>query len=815
MASDLRYALRALARRPLLAIVTSGALTIGIAANAIMFGVVDQLMLEPPPLIEDPQSVRRVFIREHLNGEPTGSSTTAYRLLASLRAVPAFSGVATYNLTSVTLGRGADAERLTAMAVSQNYFRLLRVRPALGRDFLPEEDTPPQGPLVAIIGDGFWHRALGGARDVVGHTLTLDGKTFTIVGVAPAGFAGVDRYQVDLWVPMSAVTADQIGPDWATTTNSLWVHGIARVAPNANVTLAEGQATTVYRSEIKSWQGVRRDSTGTIALGSLATGTTENGFAPEAKVAVWLLGVSAIVLLIACANVANILIARTIERRREIAVRLALGASRGQLLRQLLVEAALLSAIATIAALVVARIGSSLVQRLLLPGFAWGSSVIDAPVLGFTLLVAVLCVLLAGLAPAIQAARSSVNEGLKSSNRQIAGGSGRARAILLGVQVSLSVILLVGAGLFVRSLRHVVEHDVGIDLDRVALVTLDIGQMKLSGAEIRDLYREARDRAAAVPGVERAALVGGTVPGRETTAFNATVPGRKSIALPGGDLWPYMVIAGRDYLATIGTHLVRGRLFTPEEEAAPSRVMLVNRVVANAYWPGADPIGQCVMLGEEKSCTTVVGVVENVMLFKLVGDDRGMWYLPPSHETDGFRPSALAVRSSGDVERLVALLHRVLRGLRSNTVYVDIAPYTEIVAPQMRSWRLGATMFSMFGTLATLIAAVGLYSVMAYWASQRTHEIGVRMALGAETHDVVRLIGVQAGRTVLLGLCAGAVLAAVLSRWVADLLYDTSPYEVSVYILAALTLGIAAIVAMIVPARRVATVDPAVALRAE
>jgi hypothetical protein len=349
----------------------------------------------------------------------------------------------------------------------------------------------------------------------------------------------------------------------------------------------------------------------------------------------------------------------------------------------------------------------------------------------------------------------------------------------------------------------------------VALVTLDIGQMKLSGAEIRDLYREARDRVAAVPGVERAALVGGTVPGRETTAFNATVPGRKSIALPGGDRWPYMVIAGRDYLATIGTHLVRGRLFTPEEEAAPSRVMLVNRVVANAYWPGADPIGQCVMLGEEKSCTTVVGVVENVMLFKLVGDDRGMWYLPPSHETDGFRPSALAVRSSGDVERLVALLHRVLRGLRSNTVYVDIAPYTEIVAPQMRSWRLGATMFSMFGTLATLIAAVGLYSVMAYWASQRTHEIGVRMALGAETHDVVRLIGVQAGRTVLLGLCAGAVLAAVLSRWVADLLYDTSPYEVSVYILAALTLGIAAIVAMIVPARRVAAVDPAVALRAE
>ena len=813
IASDLKYALRGLFHRPALAIVTIVALTIGIAANAVMFGAVDQLMLEPPAYVRDPASVRRLFIQQHQNGKPTGGTTVPYRLFAALRAVPAFAEVAIYSSYSFTMGSGPDAQMVGGVAVTENYFRTLGVQPALGRTFLPEEDRPPQGPRVAMLSDGFWHRIFGGTRDVIGKIVTLDDKPFTIVGVMPPGFTGVERYPMDVWVPMSAVTAERIGQDWTTTPNSYWVQGIARIRPDETLALAERQATTVYRNELRGWNQPWQDSTGVIALGSLAVGSTPTGLSPEASVAAWLFGVSAIVLIIACANVANLLIVRTIERRREIAVRMALGASRGQLLQQLLVEAALLAALATASALVVAQLGAVFVQRVILPGVSWDRGIADGRVLVFTLLIAVLCIFLAGLGPAVQAARTSVNESLKASSRQIAGGGGALRSALLALQVSLSLILLVGAGLFVRSLRQVTHRDVGIDIDKVVLV-MPTHRRDTPAGLLGEWYRAAHDRAASLAGVERVALVGSTVPGRTTTAWPITVPGRKAIEFPGGG--PYFTQAGSDYLITMGTKIVRGRGFTPEEERAPSRVMLVNSIVADAYWPRENPIGQCVKLSDDKACTTVVGVVENMMLFSLVNDDRASIYVPWTHpEFSESLASGLVVRARGNGEQLVGALQAALRSVSPPAPFVTVAPYTQIVAPQLRPWRLGATMFSMFGILATIIAAVGLYSVMAYWASQRTHEIGVRMALGARGADVVRLLATHAGRTVGAGLGLGALVALGLARGVGDRLYDTSPREPTVYILAAAALALAAVVAIIVPARRVTRVDPATALRSD
>jgi len=813
ISSDLRYALRGLLRRPALAIVTIAALTIGISANAVMFGAVNQLMLEPPAYVRDPHTVRRIFIEERLNGKPDGTTTSSYRLFAALRAVPAFSDVAAYWLTSFTMGSGRDAQMVGGVVADHNFFHTLGVQPALGRTFLPEEDRPPQGPLVAILGDGFWHRMFGGSRDVIGKTISLDDKPFTIVGVMPPGFTGVDRYQMDVWVPMSAVTADHMGQDWATTSNSLWVQGVARLRPNEAVALAEREATTVYRNELRGWNQPWRDSTGAVVLGSLAVGSTPTGFSPEASVAAWLFGVSAIVLLIACANVANLLIVRTIERRREIAVRIALGASRGQLLRQLLVEAALLAGLATVAALVVAQLGAGLVQRVILPGISWDGSIVDGRVLAFTLLIAVVCIFLAGLAPAAQAASTSVHESLKASSRQIAGGGGVLRSALLALQVSLSLILLVGAGLFVRSLRHVTHRDVGIDIDKVVLV-MPTHRLNTPRDALGQWYRAAHDRAASLPGVERVALVGSTVPGRTTTGWSLTVPGHRPIEFPGGG--PYFTQAGSDYLATMGTKVVRGRGYTPEEEREPSRVMLVNRIVADAYWPDQNPIGQCIQLSDDKVCTTIVGVVENMMLFRLVNDDRASIYVPWTHPAfPNSLASGMVIRARGEGEEL---LPRLLPGMKSvlpPVPFVSVEPYAQIVAPELRPWRLGATMFSIFGALATIIAAVGLYSVMAYWASQRTHEIGVRMALGARSADVVRLLATHAGRTVGAGLAIGAIVALGLARGVGNLLYDTSPREPAVYILAAAALALAAVLAIIVPARRVTRVDPATALRSD
>ena len=813
IASDLKYALRGLFRRPALAIVTVMALTIGISANAVMFGAVDQLMLEPPAYVRDPGSIRRIFIQQHQDGKPTGGTTVPFRLFAALRAVPAFSEVAIYSGSSFTMGSGPDAQMVGGVAVTQNFFRALGVQPALGRAFLPEEDRPPQGPLVAILSDGFWHRVFGGARDVIGKTVSLDDKPFTIVGVMPPGFTGVDRYPTDLWVPMSAVMADLIGKDWETTPNSYWVQGVARIRPNETVALAARQATTVYRNELRSWNQPWQDSTGVIALGSLAAGSTPLGLSPEASVAAWLFGVSAIVLIIACANVANLLIVRTIERRREIAVRMALGASRGQLLRQLLMEAALLSALATVAALVVARLGAGIVQRVILPAVSWDGGIIDGRVLTFTLLIAVLSIFLAGLGPAIQAASTSVNESLKASSRQIAGGGRVLRSALLTVQVSLSLILLVGAGLFVHSLRQVTHRDVGIDIDKVVLV-MPTNRRDAPPEQLGQWYRAAHDRAASLPGVARVALVASTIPGRMTSAWSVTVPGQKAIEFPGGG--PYFTQAGSDYLATMGAKIVRGRGYTPEEERGPSRVMLVNSIVANAYWPGGDAIGQCVKLGDDKPCTTVVGVVENIMLFKLVNDDRASIYVPWTHpEFKNTLASGMVVRARANGEELVPVLHAAMRTVSQSAPFVSIVPYTQIVAPELRPWRLGATMFSIFGILATIIASVGLYSVMAYWASQRTHEIGVRMALGARAADIVRLLATHAGRTVGAGLVVGAIVALGLARGVGNLLYDTSPREPMVYVLAAGALALAAVVAIIVPARRVTRVDPATALRSD
>lgn len=813
IASDFKYALRGLSRRPALALVTTIALTTGISANAVMFGVVDQLMLKPPAYVRDPGTVRRIFVRERQNGKQTGGSTWPYRFFAALRAVPAFAEVAAYSSSSFTMGSGPDAQMVRGVTVTQNFFQTLGVQPALGRAFLPEEDRPPQGTRVVILSDGFWHRVFGGARDVIGKTLSLDDKPFTIVGVMPPGFTGVDRYSTDVWVPMSAVTAERMGQDWARTWDSYWVQGIARVRPNENLALAERQATTVYRNEIRGLKQPWRDSAGVVALGSLAIGSTPTGLSPEASVAAWLFGVSAIVLLIACANVANLLIVRTLERRREIAVRMALGASRRQLLRQLLVEAALLAALATVAALVVARLGAGLVQRVILPGVSWDGSLVDGRVLLFTLLVAVLCIFLAGLGPAVQAASTSVNESLKASSRQIAGGGGALRSALLALQVSLSLILLVGAGLFVRSLRQVTRRDVGIDIDKVVLV-MPTHRRDTPPELLGNWYRAAHDRAASLAGVERVALVGSTVPGRSASGWSITVPGRSAIEFPGGG--PYLTQAGNDYFATMGTKVVRGRGFTPEEERAPSHVMLVNSIVADAYWPGQNAIGQCAKLSDDKVCTTIVGVVENIMLFKLVNDDRASIYVPWSHPAfSNSLASGMVVRARGTGEQLVSALHAAMRTISTPVPFVAVEPYTQIVASELQPWRLGATMFSIFGILATIIAAVGLYSVMAYWASQRTHEIGVRMALGARASDVVRLLATHAGRTVGAGLGLGAVVALGLARGVGDLLYDTSPREPVVYLLAAAALALAAVVAIIVPARRVTRVDPATALRSD
>jgi predicted permease len=813
---DVRYTCRSFLRSPAFVAVVVGVLTIGIAANVVMFGVVDQLLLRPPPAIGSPQTLHRVYFGFTRDGRSASFSPTSFPAVVALRDnVPDLAGVAASSRTTATLDRGADAQEVDVELVSGNYFRLLQVAPERGRFFLAEEDVPPVGAQVAVVSDGFWRSRLGERADVIGTKLHLYNKVFTVVGVAPRGFASLDRQNVDVWVPISTVASDIAGHEWYRNPNSFWVQIVTRTQPDVSLERAEREATAAYRHAQQSWD-VPQDSTVTAQLGSLIGARTPDGLSVEGKVAVWLLGVAGIVLLIACANVANLLIARTILRRREIAVRQALGASRFRLAQQFLTESAVLALLAALAALIASRWGSRIVERVLLPGFVWDDHLLDLRVLAFTLLSAIGVLLLVGITPALEGIHTSVSGALQGSATQVGGGGRtRLRQLLLVLQAAMSIVLLIGAGLFVRSLSNVVGRDVGVTLDRVALVSMNMKRAGFTPGEIDQTYALALQHVSHLPGVERATLVAASVPMRSGSAMGITMPDGSRPNLPGGV--PFYSVVDNDFFGTIGAAVRSGRSFSDDEQRAPSRVMLVNEKLARDYWPGRNPVGECVRLGDDSICTRIIGVVQNIVTFAMVNDDRAMLYLPPSHPGFGVgtHPAAMLVRTRGDPSHLVGTIRANLQGLSPRMPYVQVSPYMELVAPQLRPWRLGATMFTIFGAVALVIAAVGLYSVMAYLVSQRTHEIGVRMALGARRLDVVRLVASQALQPIVLGMIIGAACAVWASRWIAPLLYDTSPRDPVVYAAAAVVLGIAALAAGIVPARRSAAVDPVTALRAE
>ena len=816
---DLKYAWRGLGRRPAATAVTLFALTVGIGANAVMFGVVDQLMLRPPAGVAAPNQLRRVYYNDTFDGKLESSPVTTYRTITALKRVLSFSAVAAFGYPNpMTLGQGTDAASVKVQLVSGNYFRLLGVALERGRAFNDDEDAPEHGAPVAVVSDGLWRSALGGSPDVIGRRIEVAGHPFTVIGVAPAGFSGIDRQRVDAWIPIATLAPEMVAKDWYETSDSFWVQAVVRLRDKAFVDVAAAQTAAAYRADHAMWHDAdANDTSATAVLGPLIAARSPNGVTPESKVSLWLMGVSLIVLLIACANVANLLVARTVDRRREIAVRLALGVNRGRLARQLLTESAVLAVLAGALALAFAQFGARLVERVLLPGIAWTGSVLDARVLGVTLAATITCVILCGLAPAIYGARQEVGDALKSSSRQVAGGRGLGRTILLVTQAALSVLLLVGAGLFVKSLHNVANRDVGITLDRVLLVGMDASGTSFSTVVRRELYDAAVARVRAIPGVVQATTVASTVPLRAAASVSFQVPGvEQRPRLSGGG--PYVGAVPNEFFATVGARIVAGRGFTPVEDRAPSRVAIVNQMVANAYWPGRNPVGACVRMGGDSTCTTIVGVVQNVMLFAVVNDDRAMVYVPPTHPMLSDKrsaPLALLVRTFADPDVVAPLIRHEIQSLSPTMPYVEASSYADLVAPQLRSWRLGATMFTLFGVIALVIATIGLYSVLAYWVSQRQHEIGVRMALGARRGDIVRLIGTQASRAILAGLALGAVAALLASRWVGGMLYDTSPRDPSVYLLAAVVLGAAALVACVVPARRSAAIDPAIALRAD
>ena len=818
---DLRYALRQLRNERGFTFVAVLTLAVGVAAATVMFGVVDQLMLRPPPHLRDPARLGRV----HLGyTSPQGealqvSSVSYYRYRQLQEGTRGLLDLAASATSEGWLGEGGAAERVRTGRATASLFPVLGVRPAFGRFFTEAEDAGPDGTRVAVLGHGLWQRRFGGDSTVLGRTVRLGAADYTVIGVAPPRFGGADLREVDVWMPATTARVEYatfLGADWITAHNFNWLELVARLRPGATREQAASALALAYGRSLVAQEEGRRDLARIGATAAVGPVLRDRGPQPSenAQVSVWLTGVAALVVLIACANVANLLLARAVRRRRELAVRVALGMSRGRLMGQLLLESLLLAAAAGAVALLVVQWGGSFVRAVLLPNVPWTGALGDGRVLLFALATVVATTLLCGLVPAVHASRPSLTAVLRSGERGGGARRGGVRTVLLVTQAALSVVLLVGAGLFVRSLHNVRTRDLGFEYDRQLIATIDFRGARPADTLARAaLEQRLLGALRAVPGVERATTTGSIPFQRNMTTL---------LFRANGDTMPssweaYQNMVGPDFFATLDMRIERGRAFGAGDVLGAPPVMIVSASMARHFWPGQEALGQCVRIGSDSlPCTTVVGVAANAVQDGFAPDSVWQFWWPAAQKIAGQAwAGAYVARVRGDPAAVMADARRALQAELTGDAVVELQPMRELVEPSMRPWRLGATMFVAFGALSLAIAAIGLYGVIAYQVTQRRHEVGVRMALGARAGDVVRGILGEGVRLAAVGIAVGAAIALVAGRWVAPLLFDVSPHDPATYGVVAATLLVTSVVASLVPARRAARVEPVEALRGE
>ena len=818
---DVAYAMRGLRAKPGFTIAVVVTLALGVGANSAMFGIMDRLLFRPPPLLKEAETAHRVYYWGTNRGKEAAGNVGRYsRWRDADTMTTSFVATAGTRVGDLAVGEKDQAREMMIGAVSASFFGFFDAPPAIGRYFTAAEDSPPEGGSVAVLSYSYWQTQYGGRPDAIGSTVRIGPVLYTVIGVAPKGFVGLwpDRPPA-AFIPItrygSAQNCTSNVTTWDRTYSCGWMQMIARRKAGVSIETANADLTQAFR---KSYAKQRVEQPGATpielykprgTIGSILPGRSPFPN-PTTKVATWVAGVSVIVLLIACANVANLLLARALRRRREIALRLALGVSRARLVSQLLVESVLLAILGGAAGAVVAHWGGSILRATLLETQSEAPlGLRDPRTVLFALAVAVAVGLLTGLAPVLQAGKANLTADLKAGVRE---GHARShtRTMLLVFQAALSVMLLVGAGLFVRSLNRVQGLRLGYDVDPVLFVSLNLRGEKLDSARHVELRERLLRTAQSLPGVASASRQT-AVPFWSNSSTNLFVEGIDTVARLGQ--FDYNSVSPMHF-ATAGTRLLRGRGIEMTDVAGAPRVMVVSEAMGRVLWRGRDPLGQCVRLNADTMpCTTVVGVAENIKEQGLIGDSSFYYYTPITQ----VRPQGggLFVRVNGDAAQMKEAVRRALQREMPGAAYVTVTPFTDIVSPTMRSWQLGATMFVAFGALALVLAAVGLYSVIAYSVQQRTHEMGVRIALGAQPGDVAGLVVGGGLRVAGIGIAIGLGLALWAARWVKPLLYDTSPTEPAIYVVVALTLLSVAALASWVPARRATRVDPNVALRAD
>ncbi|MBX6364570.1 MAG: ABC transporter permease [Gemmatimonadetes bacterium] len=812
---DARYAVRSLARAPGFTLVAVLCLALGIGATGTVFGIVDVLFFRPPDGVPDPGAIVRPYIT--VKGAQIfmdGSTEVSYPTYVTLRdQTRSLSGLAGYGDVVLSVGSGPDARREDGLVVTGNYFTVLGVRPALGRFFTPAEDAGPGSPPAVVVSWAYWQGALGGKPGAIGSRLVLDGHAYTIVGVAPRGFHGIDAGAPSIWVPVAHVARLGFAPDELERRTSWWLSTVGRLAPGVTRAQAQAELAPLITRALRADWG--DDIQPRIVLGPVLAA---HGPSPsrQARIARWLALAAALLLAIACANTANLLLARGVTRRKELALRLSVGASRARVVRQLLTESAVLALAGTALGLLLARGGTALLPAVGLPALSFFA---QGRVLGFAVAVAAACVLLFGLAPAVAVTRGDLADATREGARAGVDHRSRLRGALMVAQIALATLLLVGAGLFVRSLRNVQAIRPGVDVDRLLVGSVDLATAGYGDTAAAAFFDRAVDRLRHVPGVRDVTLASYAPLSGGLSATAYSVPDGTSGASATIDLQQSLQGAraitmrvGPRYFATVGTPILAGRDFT-DHDATGEPVVIVNRAFAEHEWPGRSALGRCVDIGwkQDVRCYRVVGVAADARYVGLEEPRRMVFFQPIQRDPEGSR--VLLIRAERDPAALAPAVRRALADLDPRLPYVELKPLTDVLRPQLQPRRLGASMFGAFGLLALLLAAVGLYGVVSYTVAQRTHELGVRMALGARRAQVLRLVVRQGVRLALVGLLIGAAGAFAVTRFVTHLLYGVTATDPLTFAGVALVLAGAAVLASLVPAHRATRVDPVIALR--
>ncbi len=831
---DLAFTLRTLRRNVGFTFLVVGALAIGIGANTAIFGMIDAVFVRGLP-VPHPEALVAVGDPTRVNSHSSGSPRTDMLSAPVYRAVrdnnTVFTGVLASGKTDrldVRIG-GGELEHPRGRFVSGNYFSVLGISAAIGRVFDAAADSITGGAAPLTISNGYWQRRFHGDRGVIGQNITIDGARFTVVGVAPESFTGdIVEQRADLWIPLGMHDVMRPHSPVLRDPFTSWLLLLGRLKPGVTTAQARGELGPLVMRSILANVDAKVASELNAAHLKTYVSSGAKGFSRvretfEAPLMTLMIGV-ALLLGIICANVANLLLARAIARGREMSVRLALGANRSRLVRQLLTEAAVLSIVSAAAGLLVAR-GASRWLITLAAGGAATSVVgggLSPTVLAFTLAVSVVAVGVFGLAPALHATRIDLATSMRAGAQAVTGSAPGLRgrrplgSLLIVGQVSLSVVLLVGAAILTRSLSNLQSVDVGFDRDHLVIADLDINARGYVGTPLANLVHSLRDRVAAIPGVRDATF-------SENGIFSGS-DSRTSIAVPGftartaDDTMIAYDLVGAGYARAIGAHLVAGRDLLPSDENKPARTALVTRGLVDFYFPHQDGIGKFIRFSDSID-VQIVGVIADARDHRLTGAVDRRLYFPYVHtDTSSSQlgnPGALRleVRTAGDPAAVVDQIRKAIVAVDPSLPIDGIDPLPSLITSQIRQEILLTQLATAFGVLALALAAIGLYGVMSYSVARRSREMGLRTALGAQRADVMRLVLTNALALVLSGLVVGLPLAMAMTRLLKSQLHGVGTADPGSIALAVVVLVVSAIVAALVPALRATRVAPSIALR--